>query len=93
MATWVGLDVTPRVRLSRREAEDMAADPHPFTAFAGRYSAAWIDNLIATDDAATRGVMVAGHRTGTARPADARIAVDVDPGGFAGHFTGCPRRL
>jgi purine nucleosidase len=128
MATWVGLDVTRRVRLARREAEDMAADPHPFTAFAGRYSVAWIDHLRATDDPATdscplhdplavaavtrsdlltwaevnldvqldgvaRGVMVADHRTSADRPVNARIAVDVDPAGFAEHFTGCLRRL
>jgi inosine-uridine nucleoside N-ribohydrolase len=128
MATWVGLDVTRRVRLTRGEAEDMAADPHPFTAFAGRYSVAWIDHLKATDDPRTdscplhdplavaavtrpdlltcaevnldvqldgvaRGVMVADHRTSAARPANARIAVDVDPAGFAEHFTGSLRRL
>jgi inosine-uridine nucleoside N-ribohydrolase len=128
MATWVGLDVTRRVRLTRREAEKMAADAHPFTAFAGRYSVAWIDHLIATDDPATdscplhdplavaavtrpdlleladvhldvqldgvaRGVMVADHRTSAGRPANARIAVDVDPSGFADHFAGCRRRL
>jgi inosine-uridine nucleoside N-ribohydrolase len=132
MATWVGLDVTRRVRMTRREAAEMAAemaaDPHPFTAFAGRYSVAWIDHLRATDDPATdscplhdplavaavtrpdlltltevnlevqregvaRGVMVADHRTSTDRPANARIAVDVDPPGFADHFTGCLRRL
>ena len=128
MATWVGLDVTRRVRLSRREAEGMAADAHPFTAFAGRYSVAWIDHLKATADPATescplhdplavaavsrpelltfaevnldvqldgvtRGVMVAGHRTSAARPVNARIAVDVDPAGFADHFTGCLRRI
>jgi inosine-uridine nucleoside N-ribohydrolase len=128
MATWVGLDVTRRVRLTRGEAEDMAADPHPITAFAGRYSVAWIDHLKATDDPRTdscplhdplavaavtrpdlltcaevnldvqldgvaRGVMVADHRTSSARPANARIAVDVDPAGFADHFTGSLRRL
>lgn len=128
MATWVGLDVTRRVRLSRREAEGMAADAHPFTAFAGRYSVAWIDHLKATADPATescplhdplavaavsrpelltfaevnldvqldgvtRGVMVAGHRTSAERPVNARIAVDVDPAGFADHFTGCLRRI
>jgi inosine-uridine nucleoside N-ribohydrolase len=128
MATWVGLDVTRRVRLTRREAADMAADPHPFTAFAGRYSVAWIDHLKVTDDPAiescplhdplavaavsrpdlltcaevnlavhldgiARGVMVADHRTSPDRPANARVAVDVDPAGFADHFTSCLRRL
>jgi purine nucleosidase len=128
MATWVGLDVTRRVRLTRRDAERMAADPHPFTAFAGRYSVAWIDHLKATDDSAqdscplhdplavaavtrpelltfseinldvqldgvARGVMVADHRTSAARPGNARIATDVDPTGFAAHFTSCLRRL
>ena len=128
MATWVGLDVTRRVRLTRRAAEEMDADPHPFTAFAGRYSVAWIDHLKAIADPATdscplhdplavaavtrpdlltwsevnldvqlegvaRGVMVADHRTSGARPANARIATDVDPAGFADHFTSCLRRL
>ena len=37
--------------------------------------------------------MVADHRTSAARPVNARIAVDVDPAGFAEHFTGCLRRL
>ena len=117
-----------RVRLSRREAEQMSADPHPFTAFAGRYTVAWIDHLKATDDPTTdscplhdplavaavtrpdllrfaevnldvqlegvaRGVMVADRRTTPARPANARVAVDVDPAGFAHHFTDCLRRL
>jgi len=52
-ATWVGLDVTRRVRLTRAEADAMAADPHPFAAFAGRCSRAWIDHLAETDDPAT----------------------------------------
>ena len=127
MATWVGLDVTRRVRLTRAEATAMAADPHPFTAFAGRYSTAWIDHLAATEDPATdscalhdplavaavtrpdllrladvqldvqldgvaRGVMVA-DRQPRAERVNARIAVDVDPSGFADHFTHCLRRL
>jgi hypothetical protein len=37
--------------------------------------------------------MGADRRTSAARPANARIAVDVDPPGFADHFTGCLRRL
>lgn len=45
VARWVGLDVTLQVRLTRREAEEMAASEHPFVRFAGRYSAAWIDLL------------------------------------------------
>jgi purine nucleosidase len=127
MATWVGLDVTRRVRLTRAEAAAMAADPHPFTAFAGRYSTAWIDHLAETEepktdscalhdplavaavtrpdllqvadvhldvqlDGVARGVMVADRQP---RPEDvnARIAVDVDPAGFADHFTRCLQRL
>ena len=128
MATWVGLDVTRRVRLTCRVAEEMAADPHPFIACASRYSVAWIDHLKATDDPATdscplhdplavaavtrpdllsfsavnldvqlegvaRGVIVADHHTSADRPANARIATDVDPAGFADHFTDCLRRL
>ena len=31
------------------EAQAMAADPHPFTSFAGRYSVAWIDHLAQTE--------------------------------------------
>ena len=127
VATWVGLDVTRRVRLARAQAETMAADPHPFTAFAGRYSTAWIDHLAGSEDPGTdscplhdplavaavtrpdlltladvrldvqldgvaRGVLVAEHQ-----PAEdginARIAVDVDPAGFADHFRSCLRRL
>jgi inosine-uridine nucleoside N-ribohydrolase len=128
MATLVGLDITRRIRLTRAEADAMAADPHPFAACAGRYSRAWIDHLAETDDPATdscalhdplavaavtrpdlltfaevnlavqrdgvaRGVMVADRRTSAARPANARIAVDVNPPGFAAHFTGNLRRL
>ena len=44
-------------------------------------------------DGITRGVMIADHRTTAARPVNARIAVDVDPAGFADHFTGCLRHL
>lgn len=47
---WVGLDVTRQVRLSRAEAEAMSEDPHPFTAFAGTWSTAWIDHLAATSE-------------------------------------------
>ena len=62
VARWVGLDVTRQVRLTRAEAQVMAADPHPFVSFAGRYSVAWIDHL-----AADRG---SGHRLHpAARPA------------------------
>lgn len=42
---FVGLDVTRQVRISREEADRMAVDDRPFTAFAGRYTAAWIDQL------------------------------------------------
>ena len=43
-------------------------------------------------DGVARGVMVADRQP---RPEDvnARIAVDVDPAGFADHFTRCLRRL
>ncbi len=41
----VGLDVTRLVRTSRAEAEEMARSERPFTAFAGRCTAAWIDQL------------------------------------------------
>ena len=127
MATWVGLDVTRRVRLTRAEAAAMAVDPHPFTAFAGRYATAWIDHLAETEDPRTdscalhdplavaavtrpdllqvaevhldvqldgvaRGVTVADRQP---RPEDvnAKVAVDVDPAGFADHFTRCLQRL
>ena len=49
-ARWVGLDVTRRVRLGRDEAVEMAASRRPFEAFAGEYTAAWIDHLAATAD-------------------------------------------
>ena len=41
----VGLDVTSRVRLTRAEAEAMAAEGRGFQRFAGRYTTAWIDHL------------------------------------------------
>jgi purine nucleosidase len=53
VARWVGLDVTRQVRLSRADARAMTEDPHPFTAFAGRCSLAWIDHLAATSDPGT----------------------------------------
>ncbi|WP_375433521.1 nucleoside hydrolase [uncultured Friedmanniella sp.] len=49
-ATWVGLDVTRQVRLTRAAAQSMTTDPRPFVAFAGRYSVAWIDHLAAGED-------------------------------------------
>jgi inosine-uridine nucleoside N-ribohydrolase len=51
-ARWVGLDVTRRVRLTRGEAESMAASRRAFESFAGRYSVAWIDHLGGTGDPA-----------------------------------------
>lgn len=42
---FVGLDVTTQVRISRAEAEVMAASPRPFTAFAGEFTAAYVDGL------------------------------------------------
>jgi inosine-uridine nucleoside N-ribohydrolase len=53
VARWVGLDVTRQVRLTRAEAQAMAEDPHPFTAFAGLYSRSWIDHLAATSEPGT----------------------------------------
>ena len=50
-------------------------------------------NLDVQLEGVARGVMVAHHRTSDTRPVNARIAVDVDPSGFADHFTGCLRRL
>ena len=50
-------------------------------------------NLAVQRDRIARGVMVADHRTTAARPANARIAVDVDPAGFADQFSRCLRRL
>ncbi len=51
VATWVGLDVTRRVRLDRHRALAMAADDHRFTSYAGEYSVAWIDHLAQIEDA------------------------------------------
>jgi inosine-uridine nucleoside N-ribohydrolase len=42
---FVGLDVTRQVRVSREESLEMAGSDRPFTAFAGEYTAAWIDQL------------------------------------------------
>lgn len=127
VATWVGLDVTRRVRLTRAEAETLAGDQHPFTAFAGQYSLAWIDHLARSEDPGTdscplhdplavaavtrpdlltlagvrldvqldgvaRGVIVAERHPAPGQH-NARIAVDVDPAGFADHFRSCLRRL
>ena len=50
VARWVGLDVTRQVRLTRAEAQVMAADPHRFVSFAGQYSVGWIDHLAQTVD-------------------------------------------
>jgi len=104
----------------------MAADPHGFVSFAGRYSVAWIDHLAQTGEPDTdsmplhdplavaavtrpdlltfvdahvsvqlegvaRGVLIADQHSGPTP--NARIAAEVDPDGFAEHFTGCLRRL
>ena len=50
VASSVGLDVTQQVRVSRETATAMSDDPHPFTSFAGRYTAAWIEHLAATEN-------------------------------------------
>lgn len=42
---FVGLDVTTQVRISRAEALEMSRSPRPFTAFAGEFTAAYIDVL------------------------------------------------
>ena len=60
-AGWVGLDVTQQIRITRAEAEEMAAaqpgDPdgacgpaaaRHFAALAGRFTVAWIDHLLDT---------------------------------------------
>jgi len=49
-ASWVGLDVTRQVRLTRAEAERMADSPRPYEAFAGEYTVGWIDHLAAGGD-------------------------------------------
>lgn len=41
----VGLDVTRQVRVTKAEAQEMAASDRPFAAFAGHFTAAWIDHL------------------------------------------------
>lgn len=53
VASWVGLDVTRQVRIERDAASRMAAETHPFTAFAGRCTAAWIDHLAESEDPGT----------------------------------------
>lgn len=45
VASWVGLDVTEQVRLSRDQATTMAASPQRFVSFAGQYTLAWLDHL------------------------------------------------
>lgn len=49
-ARWVGLDVTRRVRLTRAEAQVMAASPRPYESFAGEYAVGWIDHLRGVGD-------------------------------------------
>jgi inosine-uridine nucleoside N-ribohydrolase len=49
-ARWVGLDVTLQVRVERSQAIEMAASERQFTAFAGEYTAAWIDHLAEIDE-------------------------------------------
>nr|WP_240948777.1 nucleoside hydrolase [Microbacterium sp. CFH 90308] len=49
-ANWVGLDVTLQVRIEREQALRMAASERQFTAFAGEYTAAWIDHLAEIDE-------------------------------------------
>jgi purine nucleosidase len=44
---WVGLDVTLRVRLTREHAARMIDSGQPFAAFAGQFTAHWIDRLAA----------------------------------------------
>jgi len=44
---WVGLDVTLQVRLTREHAAQMTSSPHPFSAFAGEFTTAWIDHQAA----------------------------------------------
>jgi purine nucleosidase len=41
----VGLDVTRRVRLTREDAEAMAASGRPFGAYAGKAAQAWIEHV------------------------------------------------
>lgn len=50
VARWVGLDVTLQVRVEREQALDMAASERRFMAFAGEYTAAWIDHLAEIDE-------------------------------------------
>jgi purine nucleosidase len=129
VASWVGLDVTRQVRMTRAEATAMAADTHPFTSYAGRFTQAWIDHLAESEapdtdscalhdplavaavtrpdlltfagayldvqlDGVTRGVLAADlpTRRGGRQP-NARVAVNVNPAGFADHFASCLRRL
>ncbi|HEX8488502.1 MAG TPA: nucleoside hydrolase [Propionibacteriaceae bacterium] len=44
-ARWVGLDVTLKVRVTKRQAEQLQASGRPFASFAGEYTSAWIDHL------------------------------------------------
>ena len=51
-ASWVGLDVTRRVRLTRAEASAMASSQRSYESFAGEYTVAWIDHLAGIGDEA-----------------------------------------
>lgn len=50
VASWVGLDVTRQVRLTRAQAAAMAASERAYESFAGRYSLGWIDHLATLGD-------------------------------------------
>ena len=85
VTTWVGLDVTRRVRLDRAAAGHMAADEHPFTSYAGQYSVAWIDHLARTEGAETDScalhdplAVAAVSRPDLLTFADARLDVQLD---------------
>lgn len=45
VASWVGLDVTMKVRLTREQAVELQHSGGEFAEFAGRHSVAWIDHL------------------------------------------------
>ncbi len=85
VARWVGLDVTRQVRLSRAEAQTMSEDQHPFTAFAGTWSTAWIDHLAGTSDPGTDScalhdplAVAAVTRPDLVEFADAHVEVQLD---------------
>jgi purine nucleosidase len=72
--SWVGLDVTMQVRLTREDAAAMASGAGAFASFAGEYTTAWIDYLAAANPGE------ASHADSCAMHDPLAVAVVTQPG-------------